>query len=270
MKLARLCFVVFAFLALTALTAHADILGSAYFFGVLAGSAVTNTGPTVITGDLGVYPGTSISGFPPGIVNGTIHDADAVAQQAQADALTAYNYFAGLPFNQNLTGQDLGGLTLTPGVYFYSSSAQLTGTLTLDFQGMNNADIILQIGSALTAAGSVMAINLGTNDNVFWQIGSSAFLGATTAFQGTIIADQSITLDTGATIDCGRAIALNGAVTMDNNTINNCAGTGSVPESGTIGLLATAGAIAVGARSTNFAFWGLGGSITALLRKRKR
>ena len=272
MKLARLCFVIFAFFSLTALTAHADVLGSAYFFGVLAGSAVTNTGPTVITGDLGVYPGTSITGFPPGIVNGTIHNADAVAQQAQVDALTAYNYFAGLPFNQNLSGQDLGGMTLTPGVYFYSSSAQLTGTLTLDFQGMNNADIIFQIGSALTTASSsaVMAINLGTNDNVFWQIGSSATLGTTTDFQGTIIADQSITLDHGATINCGRAIALNGAVTMDDNTINNCAGTGSTPEPGTIGLLATGGAIAVGARSTNFAFWGLGGSISAFFKRRKR
>jgi hypothetical protein len=137
---------------------------------------------------------------------------------------------------------------------------------------MNNADIILQIGSALTAASgsSVMAINLGTNDNVFWQIGSSAFLGITTDFQGTIIADQSITLDTGATINCGRAIALNGAVTMDENTINNCAGTGTTPEPGTIGLLATGGAIAAGARSSNFSFWGLGGSISAFFRKRKR
>jgi hypothetical protein len=135
MKLARLCFVLFALFALTVLTAQADnILGSAYSFGVLAGSAVTNIGNTVIYGDLGVYPGTAITGFPPGIVNGTIHDADAVAKQAQVDALTAYNYFAGLPFNQNLTGQDLGGLTLTPGVYFYSSSAQLTGTLTSIFR----------------------------------------------------------------------------------------------------------------------------------------
>ena len=273
MKLARVGFLVLALFALTALTAHADnTLGSAYYFGVLAGSAVTNIGNTVITGDLGVYPGTAISGFPPGIVNGTIYDGDAVAMQAQTDSLTAYNYFAGLPFNQNLTGQNLGGLTLTPGVYFYSSSAQLTGTLTLNFEGMNNANIIFQIGSALTAGGgsSVMAINLGTNDNVYWQVGSSAFLGTTANFEGTIIADQSITLDTGATIDCGRALALNGAVTMDDNTINNCASTGTTPEPGTIALLATGGAIAAGANSSNFSFWGLGSSITAFFRKRKR
>ena len=269
MKLLRICCLT---LPLFALTVHADnTLGSAYYFAVLAGSAVTNTGNTVITGDLGVYPGTAISGFPPGIVNGTIYDGNAVAMQAQSDALTAYNYFAGLPFNQNLTGQDLGGMTLTPGVYRYSSSAQLTGTLTLNFEGMNNANIILQIGSALTtaSASSVMAIDMGTNDNVYWQIGSSATLGTTTNFDGTIIADQSVTLNTGATIDCGRALALNGAVTMDDNTINNCASTGTTPEPGTIALLATGGAIAAGARST-FSFWGLGGSLTAFFRKRKR
>src|ERR1035438_9631407 len=195
--------------------------------------------------------------------------------QAQADALTGYNFLAGLPFIQNLTGQDLGGKTLDPGVYFYASSAQLTGALTLDFQGLSNEMIVLQIGSTLTTASSSMVnvINAGSNDQVFWQVGSSATLGTTTDFYGSIIADQSITLNTGANINCGRAIALNGAVTMDTNNIDtgNCAGgTGTTPEPGTIALVATGSAIAAGANSSNFSFWGLGGSITAFFRKRKR
>ncbi|MGA7751218.1 MAG: ice-binding family protein, partial [Candidatus Sulfotelmatobacter sp.] len=131
MKLLRLlCLVVPLFLALSA----QGQLGSAGMFGVLGASAVTNTGPTVIDGDLGVYPGTSITGFPPGIVNGTIYDGNAVAMQAQADALAAYNFFAGLSSNENLTGQNLGGLTLTPGVYSFDSSAQLTGELMINWE----------------------------------------------------------------------------------------------------------------------------------------
>ena len=257
------------------LTAHASVLGSADAFGVLGASAVTNTGPSVVFQDLGVAPGTSITGFPPGIVLGTIHDDDAVAMQAQADALTGYNFLAGLPFNQNLTGQDLGGLTLDSGVYFFASSAQLTGSLTLDFQGLSNMMIVFQIGSTLTtaSASSVMVINPGSNDQVFWQVGSSATLGTTTDFYGSIIADQSITLNTGADINCGRAIALNGAVTMDTNNVNtgNCAGgVGTTPEPGTIALLATGGAMAAGANSSNFSFFGLGGSIAAFFRRRKR
>ena len=272
MKLLRVCCLA---LPLFALTAYADVLGSADAFGVLGASGVTNTGSSVIWGDLGVFPGTSITGFPPGIVHGSIHNDDAVAMQAQADALTGYNFLAGLSFNQNLTGQDLGGKTLDPGVYFFSSSAQLTGALTLDFQGLSNAMIVFQIGSTLTIGGASMVniINPGSNDQVYWQVGSSAMLGTTADFYGNIIADQSITLATDADINCGRAIALNGAVTMDTNTINtgNCAGgTGTTPEPGTIGLLATGGAMAAGANSSNFSFWGLGGSITAFFRKRKR
>jgi type VI secretion system secreted protein VgrG len=272
MKLLRVCCLA---LPLFALTAYASVLGTADAFGILGATTVTNTGPSVVFQDLGVAPGTSITGFPPGIVLGTIHDDDAVAMQAQADALTGYNFLAGLPFNQNLTGQDLGGLMLNSGVYFFASSAQLTGTLTLDFQGLSNMMIVFQIGSTLNIGGgsSVLVINPGSNDQVFWQVGSSATLGTTTDFYGSVIADQSVTLDTGADINCGRAIALNGAVTMDTDNVDtgNCAvGTGTTPEPGTIALLATGGAMAAGANSSNFSFLGLGGSITAFFRKRKR
>jgi hypothetical protein len=270
MKLLRLCCLV---LPLFAVTAYADVLGSADAFAILGASAVTNTGPSVIFGDLGVYPGTSITGFPPGIVNGTIHNDDAVAMQAQADALTGYNFLQGLTSNGNLTGQNLGGLNLTPGVYTFDSSAQLTGALTLNFEGLSDVNFVFQIGSSLTTASAskVIETNMGSNDNVYWAVGSSATLGTTTSFVGSVVADQSVTLNTGATIDCGRAIALNAAVTMDTNTINNCGGSGgTTPEPGTIGLLATGGAIAAGANSSNFSFWGLGGSLAAFFRKRKQ
>jgi hypothetical protein len=232
MKLVRLCLLV---CPLFAIAAQAQ-LGSAAMFGVLGASTVTNTGNTVIDGDLGVWPGTSITGFPPGIVNGTIDDGNAVAMQAQLDALAAFNFFQGLPSNENLTGQNLGGLELTPGVYSYNSSAQLTGALTINWEGLSNQSVVFQIGSTLTTASAsmVVGVNMGQNDNIYWALGSSATLGTTTSFQGTIIADQSATLNTGATDNCGRVIALNGAVTLDDNFIDNCSvGTGTGTGSGT-------------------------------------
>jgi hypothetical protein len=232
--------------ALCAVSVKADTinLGTAATFAVLGGSTVTNTGPTNVFGDLGVSPGSSITGFPPGIVHGAIHDNDATAANAQADLTNAYNTAAGKACNVTLTGTDLGGLTLTPGVYCFASSAQLTGTLILNAQGDPNAFFLFQMGSTLTTASSsdVDVINGGQDANVFWQVGSSATLGTDTAFAGNILALTSITLDTRASIQCGRALARNGAVTMDNNVVSidsGCeSGGGRTPEPGTLSLLA--------------------------------
>lgn len=206
-------------------SAHAAAisLGTADSFAVLAGSTVTNTGPTTVNGDLGVWPGTAITGFPPGIVTaGTIHAGDAVAMQAQSDLTTAYNAAAGQACGTTLTGTDLGGLTLTPGVYCFASSAQLTGTLTLNTLGDPNALFVFQIGSTLTTASgsAVLFTGPGTGDSVFFQVGSSATLGTGTDFAGNILALASITLNTNANIRCGRALARNGAVTLDSNVIS--------------------------------------------------
>ena len=213
--------------------ATAPSLGTAQSFAVLGGSTVTNTGPTTISGgDLGVSPGLAITGFPPGIVNppGATHAGDANALQAQSDVTIAYNNLAGQPCTSDLTGQDLGGLTLTPGVYCFSSSAQLTGTLTLDAQGNAGAVFIFKIGSTLTTASnsSVRVINSGSACNVYWQIGSSATLGTNTAFAGNLLASASITLNTGATLT-GRALARAGAVTLDSNTISSAGCTAPTP-----------------------------------------
>src|SRR5450759_4747631 len=154
-------------------------LGTAQSFAVLGGSTVTNTGNTVLTGDLGVSPGSAITGFPPGTRTGTTHAADAVALQAQNDVTTQYNTLASAACTADLTGQDLGGKTLTSGVYCFSSSAQLNGPLTLNAQGNVNAPFIFKVGSAFTtASGSSFAfINCGNACGVGWQIGSSATLG---------------------------------------------------------------------------------------------
>lgn len=220
-------------LLLTAAPAPAQILNSAGNYGALGGSTVTNTGGTVITGGLGVSPGSAITGFAavdggPGLFTGTLSQGGAAAAQAQADAAAAYATLAGLSFTADLSGMDLGGLVLLPGVYYFDSAAQLTGLLTLDAQGDANARFVFQIGTTLTAASnsqiSIININTtetgGPDNGLFWQVGSSATLGTDSQFAGNILALTSITLDTGASIDHGRALAQNGAVTLDNNRID--------------------------------------------------
>jgi len=197
----------------------APSLGRARSFAVLGGSTVTNTGATAITGDLGVSsPGVSVTGFPPGtIARGARRVGDPVANQAQRDAQSAYAALAGEVCNTPLTGQDLGGKTLAPGVYCFKSSAQLTGQLVLDARGSSRGVWVFQIASTLTTAtgSSVVMSKGGRAGNVFWQVGSAATLGTRTAFAGNILAYSSITMNTGARLS-GRALA-RAAVTMDSN-----------------------------------------------------
>jgi len=216
------CLVALALLASDALAAQPPVgLGTANPFAVLAGSTVTNTGPSTINGNLGVSPGSAVTGFPPGIVNGTIEKANGVASQAQSDLTTAYNDAAGRTPALSVSA-DLGGQTLTAGVYKSAASLGLTGTLTLDAQGDPNAVFIFQAGSTLTTAGGVNLINGAQSCNVFWQVGSSATLGTppspSSVFRGSILALTSISLVNGVSVD-GRALARNGAVTLDTNTI---------------------------------------------------
>ena len=255
---------------LAALLSGADVqaqtsLGTAQSFAVLGGSTVTNTNtPTVIGGDLGVSPGSAVTGFPPGTLTppGAIHAADAVAASAQASVTTQYNALVGAPCTLDLTGQDLGNRSLNPGTYCFSTSAQLTGPLTLNAQGNPAATFIFKIGSTLTTASgsSVSVINGGNQCGVMWQIGTSATLGTTTSFVGNLIALSSITLTSGASI-IGRALARNGAVTLDNNNIsfapcNAGAGPPPVPTLTTwmmmvlVGLLALAGFATLRRRKT--------------------
>ncbi|MCX6605768.1 MAG: ice-binding family protein [Acidobacteria bacterium] len=224
MKTLPICAVAILFLPLRAPSAAVFVdLGTSSLFAVLAGSTVTNTGSSLITGNLGVSPGPAITGFPPGsVTGGSVYSAGAVPLQAQNDLTAAYVSAVNQPCGSVLTGQDLGGLTLTPGVYCFSSSAQLTGALTLNSLADPTSVFVFQIGSTLTTASNsnVTFINGGKGANVFWQVGSSATLGTTTNFAGNILALTSITLNTGANINCGRALARNGAVTLDTNNVS--------------------------------------------------
>jgi Ice-binding-like len=201
-------------------------LGTASTFGVLAGSTVTNTGATVINGDLGVSPGTAITGFPPGIVTGATHQADGVAGGAQSDLTTAYNDAAGRSPSGSV-GPFIGaGQTLSPGVYNASTSLDLGGALTLNAHGDPAAVWIFQVGSTLVtdSASSVRLTGGAQACNIFWQVGSSATLGTHSSFQGSVLALTSITVTTGDTV-VGRALARNGAVTLDDDvfTVPSCA-----------------------------------------------
>ena len=213
-------------------------LGSATSYAVLAGQTVTNTGPSVITGDVGLSPGSSVVGFPPGTVNGATHVADSQAVQAQSDLTAAYGDAAGRAASATLA-PELGGLVLLPGVYT-GGSFQITGTLTLDAQGDPNAVFVFQSASTLvSAANSTVAfVNGGNPCNVFWQVTSSATLGTNSIFVGIVLALTSIAANTGATIT-GALLARNGEVTLDNNTINRTSCTAVAPTTTTIAATTT-------------------------------
>ena len=191
---------------------------------ILAGSAISNTGATIITGDMGLSPGTSVGGFPPGILNGTLHINDAIANQAKLDLTAAYNDAAGRTSTDIVTlSGNIGGLTLTPGLYKSTSTLAISsGDLTFDAKGNPNAVFIIQIASSLTTTSGRKVILSGgaLASRIFWQVGSSATFGTTSVFKGTVLAMQSITFNTGASID-GKALARTGAVIMAGNTIVN-------------------------------------------------
>jgi hypothetical protein len=204
-------------------TVQANVpLAGAVNLAVLAGSSITSTGATVITGDIGLSPGSSVGGFPPGILNGTQHINDVTANQAKLDLTAAYNDAAGRSCTDMVTlSGNIGGLTLTPGLYKSTSSLAISsGDLTLDAKGNANAVWIFQIASTLTATSGRKVILSGgaLASNVYWQVGSSATFGTTSVFKGTVMTMQSITLNTGATLN-GRALARTGGVTMAGNTI---------------------------------------------------
>ncbi|HEY5051894.1 MAG TPA: ice-binding family protein [Solirubrobacterales bacterium] len=226
---------VLAFAAVPAAVQAAPVnLATANPFVVLGGTTVTNTGPSVLNGDLGVAPGTALTGFGlPAVVNGATDENDGVAKQAQSDLTNAYNVAAGQPVApaDDLSGTNLGNRKLGPGAYRYTSEALLTGPLTLDAEGDRNAQFVFEIGSELTtaSASSVVLVNGASPCNVYWQVGSSATLGTTTAFEGNLMALTSISLKNGASV-IGRMLARNGQVSLIDNVLTRplCA-TGSTP-----------------------------------------
>jgi hypothetical protein len=191
-------------------------------YAVLGGSAITSTGATTITGDLGLSPGTSIGGFPPGILTGTQFINTGTSAQAKLDLTAAYNDAAGRTSTDIVTlSGNIGGLTLTPGLYKSTSTLSISsGDLTFDAKGNSGAVFIIQIASSLTTTSGRQVILSGgaSASNIFWQVGSSATFGTTSVFKGTVMAMQSITFNTGATLD-GRALARTGGITMAGNAI---------------------------------------------------
>lgn len=206
----------------TTVQTNVSLGADASILAVLAGSAITSTGATKITGDMGLSPGSSVGGFPPGILTGTLHVNDNIANQAKLDLTTAYNDAAGRTCTDIvILSGNVGGLTLTPGLYKSTSFLELSsGDLTFDARGNSAAIFIIQIASSftMTSGRQVFLIGGAKASNIFWQVGSSAAFGTTAVFKGTIMAYQSITFDTGATLD-GKALARTGGVTMAGNTI---------------------------------------------------
>jgi type VI secretion system secreted protein VgrG len=212
--------------------AAAPELKSAQDFSALAFSTVTNAHvvgnpSTVVWGDVGVWPGSSITGFNPDgtVTGGLIHQGGTVAQTALADAATAYGVMAGKVADTEMTGQDLGalGYVLTPGVYHFDTSAALTGTLWLDFQNDDDASFVFQIGTTLTTAplSRVEVLRAGAHNSLYWQVGSSATLGDGSMFAGNILAAQAVSLNAGAQVLCGRVFGLGAGVTLIDNVISN-------------------------------------------------
>ena len=204
-------------------TSQANIsLGGAGNFAVLAGSAITSTGATNIKGDLGLSPGTSCGGFPLGILTGTLQINTALSTQGKLDLTAAYNDAAGRTSKDIVTlSGNIGGLTLTPGLYKTTSTLALSsGDLTFDAKGNSNAVFIIQVASSLTVTSGRKVILKGSANasHIFWQVGSSATFGTTSAFKGTIMAMQSITFETGATLN-GRALARTAGIVLAGNTI---------------------------------------------------
>ncbi len=197
-------------------------LAGASNFAVLAGSSISNTGATNITGDMGLSPGSSIGGFPPGILVGVQHINDASANQAKLDLTAAYNDGAGRTATDIVTlSGNLGGMTLTPGLYKSGSSIAISsGDVTFDALGNSNAVFIIQIASTLTTTSGRKVILAGGAhaSNIYWVVGTSATFGTTSVMKGNVIAYQAITFNTGATLD-GRALARNSAIVMAGNTI---------------------------------------------------
>jgi len=255
---------VFPLFTLLALSLHAAsqapvALGSAANFAVLGGSTVTSTGGSQITGDLGVSPGTAVTGFPPGTVSGSMHAGGSIAAQAIADLTTAIGDASGRSVAPVTVAGNLGGQTLAPGLYKSTSSLAISsGNLTLDAKGDANAVFIFQMASTLTTTAGLKVILAGgaQASNIFWQVGSSATLGTNSIFQGTIMADQSITLTTGATLN-GRALAKIGAVTLQSNTVtkptaSTSTGVPALNHGGIVNLASYASPVAAGSLAAAF------------------
>lgn len=200
---------------------NTQLLGNAYSFGVLGGTGAVNAGLTVVSGDVGSSPATTITGFPPGVVlNGSIHANDSVAIAGQASLGTASTTLAARACT-GAANLPLTSRTLTPGVYCYDATANLAGDLVLDAQGNPNAEFVFKIGTTLTstAGTSVRLINGASPCNVYWRVGTTATLGLSTFFTGNIVAQGSISVGKGTSIS-GRALSKGGTVTLDTNAIN--------------------------------------------------